>query len=301
MKKTLHILILLVLTLSVSLLAAIPVMADTSSLLVTSDDSVEIIGIYNKAGGPTNYVDFTVSPMNAVFAAEPDPCPTDYPSEPPETEDSTWDEGTGNYFYQYYPTADWIWETERAEDPVEYGPGHALYDDNASSNGRVVVFQKTFTVSGSPEYATLHIAADNCYEVWINVDPVGRSATAKVDDWEISDLHEGSVASNGWQTVGHYPNLAKYLVEGTNTITITVGNEYYPLVEESGEENNTPPPYMADPYSQKNPAALIFALDIQSTLPPVPELPAGALLGLGLAGIGAFIVIKHKRQAIVRY
>jgi hypothetical protein len=284
MKKTLLILLTLVLTLGISVPMVIPAIA-AGSLSVVSDASVKIVGVYNKAGGPANYVNLTGSPLNAVLAAEPNPYETTYPSEPPENLNSTWDIGTGKYFQDTNPGADWIWETQRAEDPATvYALGSPLYDPDASSNGRVVVFQKTFTVSGSPQYATLHIAADNGYEVWLNGTHVAISDTAH-GAWATSELYEASLNSQGWQAVQHYSGLGSLLVTGTNTLKIVAGNEYYHPSNPDFETNNKPcPPYVAG-VRQQNPGALIFKLDIQTADPPVPELPAGALFGLGLVGL----------------
>jgi hypothetical protein len=289
--------LILVLILSFSLptvvMAVDPVISNIS---IVSDTNVKVIGVYNKYSGATNYV---ATDFNAVRSAEPNQYPYTYPIEDPENTNSTWDTGTGKYFQDTNPGADWIWDTPRAEDPATvYSPGDALYDDDASHHGRVVVFEKTFEIEGSPQYATLHIAADNCYEVWIN-DWNIRSATAQVDGWEETELYQASVDSEHWQTVGHYTDLGPYLVNGTNTIKIMAGNEYYPLVYVESETNNKDvPPWVADPYIQRNPGGLIFKLDINYVSTPLPEVPAGFLLGLGLAVIGIFIIIKKRRDTI---
>jgi hypothetical protein len=180
---------------------------------------------------------------------------------------SVWDLGVNWSFQANAPGADWIWETVRAEDPASvYASDDPLYDPNPSSNGRVVVFERTFTISGVPTSGTLRIAADNCYEVWINGVYVARSATAKVADWQESNLTEGFVGSSGWQAVGNYTGLETYLKSGENTIRILAGNEYYHPTNASFEFNNSPaPPYVASPYRQQNPGALIFTLGVEYT------------------------------------
>lgn len=248
----------------VGVLMLAPAVAFAGTLTVNSDTDVKVIGVWNKAGGPDNYVDLTSSPFNAVRAAEPKPYPTGYADEPPEVTGSVWDLNVTWSFQTYAPGADWIWETQRAEDPATvYPPDHLLYDADASSNGRVVVFERAFTISGVPTSGTLRIAADNCYEVWINGVYVARSATAKVAEWEKSNLTEGFVGSTGWQTVGNYTGLETYLKSGENTIRILAGNEYYHPTNASFEFNNSPvPPYRESPYRQQNPGALIFTLGV---------------------------------------
>jgi hypothetical protein len=105
----------------------------------------------------------------------------------------------------------------------------------------------------------LHITADNCWEVWINGVYLTRSATAKVAGWELTNLHEASVATTGWQTVGHVAVPGAMLNMGSNTITILAANEYY----WTDDGNSPSPPYVASPYRQQNPGALIFKLDVE--------------------------------------
>jgi hypothetical protein len=295
-KRILFGVLILVLILSLSLptvvMAVDPVISNIS---IVSDTDVKVVRVYNKYGGATNYVD---TDFNAVRSAEPNLYPDTYPIEGAENFNSTWDTGTGKYFQDVNPGADWIWDTPRAEDPATlYSPGDDLYDDDASHHGRVVVFEKTFEIEGSPQYATLHIAADNCYEVWIN-NWHFRSSTAQVDGWEATELYQASVDSENWQNVDHHTGLGSYLVEGMNTIRIMAGNEYYPLVYDVTETNNdVVPPWVADPnYIQRNPGALIFKLDINYVSNPVPEVPSGILLGVGLAAIGIAVIMKKRRD-----
>jgi uncharacterized repeat protein (TIGR01451 family) len=257
MKKVLFTMLALVLAIGLSIPMAVPVFAATTS--VVSDTSVQIVGVYNEAGGVSTYVDLSGSPLNAVRAQEPKPYPTGYVTEPPEVTNSVWDTGTGNYFAA--TAADWIWETERAEWAANYDVSNPLYDADASRYGRVVVFEQTFNIPGSPLSGMLHITADNCVEVWINGVYLNRSATAKVAGWELTNLHEASVATNGWQTVNHWAVPAASLVMGSNTIKILAANEYY--WNDGGDTNTPVPPYLASPYRQQNPGALIFKLDVE--------------------------------------
>lgn len=298
MKRILFAVLILVLILSLSLPTVVsaedPVISNIS---IVSDTDVKVVGVYNKYYGPTNLV---ATDFYAVKAAEPDPYPDTYPIEGPEAVDSTWDTGAGGYFQTTNPGADWIWETPRSEDPATvYSPGDALYDNDSSFHGRAIIFEKTFEISGNPQYATLHIAADNCYEVWINNWHV-RSATAQVAGWQTTDLHQASVDSEHWQNVGHYTDLGSYLINGTNTIRVIAGNEYYPKVYNASETNNKDvPPWVPAPnYIQRNPGGLIFKLDINYVSTPVPEAPGGLLLAMGLAAIGGFIIIKKRRNTI---
>ncbi len=225
---------------------------------VNSDTSVQIVGVYNKGVSPTNFVDLNSSPFNAVRAQEPKPYPSGYVSEPPEVTDSIWDTAVNWSFQTNALVADWIWETERAEGPANYSGNDPLYDDAAYTHGRVVKFQKTFTINGIPQSGTLFITADNAYEVWINSNHIARSGTAFVSGWELTDLHQASVDTTNWQNVGQYAISAGDLVNGSNTITILAGNEYF-----WSDDGNSPSPALnLDPYYQYNPGALIFSLDV---------------------------------------
>ncbi|MDD5111960.1 MAG: MopE-related protein [Candidatus Altiarchaeota archaeon] len=235
--------------------------AAADTMTVVSDTSVKIVGVYNKAGGPTNYVDLSSSPLNAVRAQEPKPYPTGYVSEPPEVTNSVWDMGVSWSFQTNAPTADWIWETERAEGPSSYDVSDPLYDAAAYTNGRVVVFEKKFTISGAPQSSSIRVTADNACEVWVNGNYIGRSSTAKVAGWELTNLKEASVATTGWQTVNNFAIPASALVSGENTLTILAANEYY-----FSDDGNTPSPALVpSPYAQYNPGAMIFNMEVNYT------------------------------------
>jgi hypothetical protein len=266
----------LALVVGLSIPMAMPAMASLATMTVVSDTTVQIIGVYNKAGGVSNYVDLIGSPLSAVRAQEPKPYPTGYVSEGAEVFNSVWDTGVSWSFQTNAPTADWIWETERAEDPALYDIGNSLYDADAARYGRVVLFKKEFTILGNPVSATLHIAADNAYEFWVNSGAHTRSATAKVPGWETSDLWEGKVATTGWQTVGYY-NVVADLQSGSNTLYVLAGNEYF-----YNDDGNSPiPPTQSNPYAQYNPGAVIFQLEIEYEEGGVQEVPGIQLVKTG--------------------
>jgi hypothetical protein len=307
MQRVLFPVVSLIVVLALALTFVIPAIAALNSMSVVSDTNVNVIGVYNKKNGESHYF---ATNFNAVKAAEPRNYAWDYPGEPPENLNSVWDNGTELYFQNTQPYADWIWETQRAEDPATvYDSDDDLYDPDASSNGRVVVFEKKFFIPGTPQSdATLYIAADNCYEVYINNNLVVRSGTAAGGiGWENSDLHQDSVTSQGWQTenLSYTVPVAFLIANDDNFIKILAGNEYHPVIHMDSETTNDPcPPYLADDpltekneYRQQNPGALIFKLDLEyedSVTPPIPELPAVALFGLGLVGIGAFFFFKKR-------
>ena len=178
-----------------------------------------------------------ITPQNAVLAWEP--C-TSYPTcdtSAPEDDPSLWDTSID---YTFLNGADWIWETRLTSDP----------GGNAAETGRVVKFERTFTIPCSPIGATLYMAVDNGYTVWINGNLVG---CAQVDsggadpciDWWTTDLTEPYVHTDGWQTVGHYAIPASYLVEGPNTLVILAANEQ-----------------LLDGTAESNPAGLIYQLEV---------------------------------------
>ncbi|MBI5414989.1 S-layer homology domain-containing protein, partial [Candidatus Peregrinibacteria bacterium] len=114
------------------------------------------------------------------------------------------------------PGAKWIWKSELVEDPTDE---------------ETYTFTKNFSWTQSVYSATLKIAADNSYEVWLNGTLVG--ADASENNFQIG-------------TQDSY-NVAPALVNGTNTLKIRVKNL-------SG---------FADPYS--NPAGLLYSLNIQAS------------------------------------
>jgi len=228
-------------------------------MTVVSGDSVAtvITKVYNKAGGINSVVDLSGSPLNAVRAQEPKPYPTGYVTEGAEVTDSVWDNGV-NWFEDNASGADWIWETERAEDPALLDSGNARYDADAARYGRVVLFETTFNIPGVPTSATLHIAADNGYEAWVNSGTHYLSSTVGGSGWETSNLWQSNLTTSGWQSYGTLAISGSDLVNGSNILYVLAGNEYFWT-----DDGNSPvPPTQSDPYAQYNPGAVIFQLDV---------------------------------------
>jgi len=139
--------------------------------------------------------------------------------------------------YTFSDDADWIWETYRVQYPVL---------------GRVVRFERTFSIPCSPIGAELYITVDNGYTVWINEHLVG---CAQVDSgeadpcigWEDSDLTEDYVHSSNWMTVEHYTiDDSTWLLTGENVLVILAANEH-----------------MSDGTADSNPAGLIYWLEVE--------------------------------------
>jgi hypothetical protein len=170
MRKFVSTLLILVLAFALAMPGASTVAAGTGTITVVSSTSTQIIGVYNKAGGVSNFVDLSSAPIPAVEAYEPKPYPTGYPVEPPETTDSTWDLGVVGHWFQSNSSADWIWETHLVTGSANYVISDPLYDANAAINGRVVLFETTFNIPAGyyPTSATLRVAADNGWEAWVN-------------------------------------------------------------------------------------------------------------------------------------
>jgi len=115
------------------------------------------------------------------------------------------------------PGATWIWSSDPVEEPTDV-------DDTR-------VFEKNFTMVGDLVSATLDIATDNFYRVWINGLLIG----------------EEQVNENNFQlgTQDFFP--VTNLVAGNNTIKIEVRNKAL---------NRSNP--------QSNPAGLLYKLSIES-------------------------------------
>jgi len=261
-KKVLFPIMALVLALSLALPMTAIVSASPATMTVVSDNtSVLITRVYNKALGVSTLVDLSSSPPNAVKAWEPAPYFATYPDEPPEATGSTWDNGVG-WFEDNVSAADWIWETHLAEGPKDYDLSDDLYDADAARYGRVVQFETTFNIPGIPTSATLHIAADNGYEAWVNTGTHYMSPTATVG-WETSNLTEAWLTTSGWDTaVGHH-NVVVDLQSGSNTLYVMAGNEYFWGDDTGNFDNPTVSTWGEGDYEQHNPGAVIFQLDVE--------------------------------------
>ena len=226
-------------------------------MTVVSDDSgaTLITKVYNKAGGGNSEVDLSSSPLTAVRAWEPNPYPTDYPVEPIEATDSYWDNNV-NWFEDNGSSADWIWETHLANGPADYSISDPLYDADAAISGRVVLFETTFDIVGDPSSATLYIAADNGYEAWVNNGTHYLSPTVSGTGWENTSLHQTDLNTSGWQSYGTYTINGTELINGSNTLYVLAGNEYFWSDDPPNFDNPT------RGTTQYNPVAVIFHLDI---------------------------------------
>jgi len=156
--------------------------------------------------------------------------------------------------------AQWIWDTYESDDPIQ--------SPSASITGRVVRFERTFNISGTPTAGTLHIAVDNGYEVWLNGQFVGTDNVWPLPpgdlSWRTSNLKQEHVDWTNWQTVGNY-NVIGLLQSGTNTLMIIAGNEY--MYTDDTQPSGTSWPRTggsAEPVGNKsnNPGGVVFQLDI---------------------------------------
>ncbi|HPR91464.1 MAG TPA: hypothetical protein PK547_01895 [Candidatus Paceibacterota bacterium] len=79
--------------------------------------------------------------------------------------------------------ANWIWKTYNVENPTQ---------------DETYIFKKDFDIVGTPASATLKVATDNSYQVWVNDVLVGGDSTefnytpAGQDQYDITNLHTGS-------------------------------------------------------------------------------------------------------------
>lgn len=115
------------------------------------------------------------------------------------------------------PGALWIWESNPVVNPID---------------GDIVLFEKTFNVTGTPTAGELKIAVDNGYAVWLNGKFVGKDNLFQFvgadDDYDttlLGDLKQAYVDTTTWQTVGIF-DLTPYLQTGPNTLKILGVNEY---------------------------------------------------------------------------
>jgi len=194
------------------------------SMVIVSDTATMVTEVNNDP----------ITPQNAVYAWEPD----------------AWDDVSDFFAGFEEPEADWIWETWRTA-----GPGFC----DAPRTGRVVRFERTFSIPCSPVGAELYITVDNGYTVWINehlvgcaqVDADGPGPCSDGDPcacigWETSNLHEEYVHTHDWSTVEHYTIDSTDLETGENVLVILAANEH-----------------MSGGTADTNPAGLIYWLEVE--------------------------------------
>jgi hypothetical protein len=119
--------------------------------------------------------------------------------------------------------------------------------------GRVVRFVKKFYLPCPPSSATLHITADNGYQVSVNGNFVGSAQVAPVPGWETSNLKKASLNTDGWNTVENYPVNPTFFNIGANTLEVLAGNEYF----------NTDDGDPSAGTASNNPGGVIFELAIE--------------------------------------
>jgi predicted ribosomally synthesized peptide with SipW-like signal peptide len=198
---------------------------EPGSMIIVSDTDTMVTGVNNTP----------ITPQSTVYAWE----------------HTNWGSVSAYFNGLEGPTADWIWETERTDDPAADAP----------VLGRVVRFERTFEIPCSPRGAELYITVDNGYTVWINGNLVGcaqvnscgtPSCPNPCIDWWTSDRTEDYVNSHGWEDVKTYTIPASYLIDGTNVLVILATNEYMgPLDDQSNGTWNS------------NPAGLIYWLEVE--------------------------------------
>jgi hypothetical protein len=153
-------------------------------------------------------------------------------------------------------TAKWIWSTN----PVA-----------TTTATTTVTFNRTFTVVGTSTSATLNIASDNTYRIWINGVPVATSTDGNNFTLATQDSY----------------NVSSFLVNGVNTLTIEVTNEATPDV--------------TDPAG--NPAGLLYSLSWTANNCPVDN-GQGGNGGGEVAGVTTTSDNdnnhKHRSRTIVR-
>lgn len=171
--------------------------------------------------------------------------------------------------------AQWIWSTSKVEESGTLIGGEAGAA-NPAILGDIVRFDKTFTVDGTPDDATLYIAADNGCIVFVNgrLLHVSDSMFFGVDRATVKANIEAAIATDGIDAVASlFPRItedkvttsdwkiakavsipvsAEMLEDGENTITVIGLNE-----EMTAEDNNGT---VGTQYL--NPAGVVFTLEV---------------------------------------
>jgi len=159
---------------------------------------------------------------------------------------------------------EWIWDTFKSDGPSQ--------TPIASITGRVVTFQKDFSISGVPTAGTLYIAVDNGYEVWLNGTLIGHDNVWPLPDgvttpspWRSGDLKQGNVDWTNWQHVSAI-DVSTFLVNGNNTLIIVAANEY--MNTDDTQPSGTSWPRTGGPASgvgnySNNPGGVVFQLDVE--------------------------------------
>jgi hypothetical protein len=208
----------------------------------------------------------------------------------------------------YVNSGQYLLETMLSCD-LNLGPGglghdsYYDYKDNKGSPGTTSVnieyndklsFQYTLTATG--EYTITLNSSATADIKYLNSNPITGS------------LDNGVQTTLSFTVVGDETHTLTYSAEtggtisgatpqtvndgGDGTTVTAVPNTGYHFVKWSDGSTDNP---RTDYEVTDNIIVMAnFAID---PLPPVPELPAGILLALGLAGIGAFIIIKRRKGA----
>jgi len=165
--------------------------------------------------------------------------PMDVPADP-SWEHPSWE---ANLDFTFDANADWIWHCDE-DNPA----GNGEYYVREPIYGDIVKFERRFTVPGTPTSGTLHITADNGYEVWLNGTKLGSASLSP--GWECSNLGNAYVddTAGTWDTVEHY---ALNLQAGENVLTVYGVNEQQSTDDLEQEGTVT-----------SNPGGVIFQADV---------------------------------------
>lgn len=202
-------------------------------------DGITTTVLERRAG---NVAGFTEVNTPAMLAWEPGPSyPNDGANDSGWEDWSLWDGRLSSNVFRPdgsdgTDAADWIWESDQVLDPIF---------------GTVLKMETKFDIC-EPGSATLYIATDNGFEVFLNGTSLGKNLVVG-DDWQNSNLYEASVKTAGWENVKSY---TLDLVAGTNTLQLDVANEY---LNPDDDKNN-----IVGTVSS-NPGAVIFLIDGNST------------------------------------